>query len=123
MGLFVNRQRTPGGDDSSPPQFLAVQPSPQSKVYDLDLPGTGLVDPSVPYRIRYNFIEYAVLGNAPGPPGASTGTGVKITNSDFPWWTAVSCTQDNDGNLLLATEVSGDNGAGSGKTKITWNLQ
>ena len=120
FGLFgPGAQRQPGGDDTSFARLLVTTVTTNGNVFDLDAPGTALFDPSFPYRLRFNFIEYAVIGNL---PNGVTGSGPQVS-ADFPWWAVVSCTQDNDGNLLIATDVPGDNSAGPGQIKITWNLQ
>ena len=106
----------PGDDDTSYPPLLDSDPQSGNSgghVYDIDVPGIGLASDAI-YRYRANFLEYAVLGDR-----SST---VKVS-ADFPWWAAVSCTQDSVGDLRLSTDVPNDNQAGSGTTPITWNLQ
>jgi hypothetical protein len=109
-------------DDTSGPAFLDADPQSCStipggaacsngKVYDIDAPGIGLSSDDI-YRYRANFIEYAVLGSR-----ASA-----VIASSVAWWARVSCTQDRLGNLLISTDVSNDNQAGTGTTLISWDL-
>ena len=120
------------GDDTS---FAAMMDSdPQSggsagKVYDLDAPGTpapfSISQGQSPVRrFRQNFVEYAVVGAASHDLGKDSSN--KKASKDFPFWVAVSCTWDASGdNPILATDLSanGDNKAGTGTTKTSWNLQ
>jgi hypothetical protein len=116
--------RPANADDTSDPRLLDAAPQSctttngitscsTGRVYDIDAPGIGLMSADI-YRYRANFIEYAVLGN-----GGSTVT----ASTNFAWWARVSCTQDQNGTLLLSTDVSNDNKAGTGTTPISWDLQ
>jgi hypothetical protein len=126
----------PEADDTSPANFLDTTPQGcngsncLNHVYDIDAPGIGIgstanIGPQPPYRYRANFVEYAVLGNLAS--GASVPTPLPVVSTYFPWWAAVSCTVDpTTGNPILSIDpvnVPGDNKAGMGTTKITWNLQ
>ncbi len=66
---------------------------------------------------------YAVLGAASHQLGARSST--KSVSANFPVWVAVSCTWDNSGDQVLATDLNanGDNNAGTGTIKTSWNLQ
>jgi hypothetical protein len=105
------------GDDSSRPPFLDTYPQSGSStgtVYDIDGPGVTLTagGPSTDViRQRVNFIEYAVVGDS---------SRATVASPNFQWYSRSSCTYPRP---LFASDVTGDNQAGTGTTPITWNLQ
>jgi len=86
------------------------------KVYDLDAPGVGTVssDPTGTIRRkRANYRQWATLG-VDGP---------KVSGStDLLWFSRVSVVKVGSSDQLRS-DVSGDNTAGTGSTKLSWNLQ
>jgi hypothetical protein len=112
--LTQSNSNTP--DDSDP---IYRDDNPQSggsngKVYDLDAPRLGST-PSDPtgtvWRARSNFRQWATLG----------ASGAKVS-SDFGWFSRLSVIKIGSSDQLR-TDVTNDNIAGSGTTKLTWNLQ
>jgi hypothetical protein len=87
------------------------------KVYDLDAPGigNGASNPvGTILRVRTNFHQWAtiVINNAD----------VRVS-PDYQWFSRLSVIKQQDGTDNLQQDVSGDNTAGQGTTKLTWNLQ
>jgi hypothetical protein len=107
----------PPGPDNSDPLNRDDNPQPGGTVYDLDAPAIGPSGPGTIVRLRYNFLEYAVL--------ASDSNNTQIGTLD--WYSRTSCTKDpsdpTDTTAIFSTDVAGDNQAGSGTTNLSWNLQ
>lgn len=83
------------------------------KIYDVDAPGIGSAeaDPvGTVRRKRANFRQWAEL---------SDGTYV---SGYLQWYSRLSVVKAATGDQLK-TDISGDNKAGSGTTRLTWNLQ
>ena len=84
------------------------------QAFDLDAPGLG-PSPSAPLgtilRIRTNFHQWATLGD-----------GTTRVSDDFQWYSRISVVNASPG-VGLQTDIGGDNIAGVGTTKTSWNLQ
>jgi hypothetical protein len=103
--------------DDSDPSFRDDDPQSGGsggKVYDLDGPLTGSATSDPIGRIvrrRVIYRQWATLGS----------NGAKVSD-DFFWFHRMSVIKTSNGDQLR-NDVSGDNIAGTGKTKLTWNLQ
>ena len=101
-------------DDTSREPLLDSDPqSGQSlgKVYDLDAPGIGVTVAGAVWRVRNNFAAYAVLGSSD-----------VRASSDLVYYTRSSCSPSSSGPSIT-NDVQGDNEAGLGTTKLTWDLR
>jgi hypothetical protein len=104
-------------DDTSYPPMREDYPQSggsAAKVYDLDAPGisgSGTA-PGTIWRIRTNFRQWAVLNSM----------GLVVSPINLYWYSRVSIIETT-GSDQLKTDVSGDNVAGVGQTRTTWNLQ
>ena len=93
-----------------------MDPNPQSggsldTIYDLDMPGVEQMGiNNTKRRTRVNFEEDVK---------DSSGT---IVSSRFKWYARASC-QNVNGTTSWLSDVTGDNSAAPGTTKLTWNLQ
>jgi hypothetical protein len=107
----------PNCDDTSLPSYRDDDPQSGGsggKVYDWDSPGTGNSSNAEVGHIRRkrsNYREWAELSN-----------GMKVSG-DLYWFSRVSVYKSQSSGDLLKTDISGDNIAGVGTTKTTWNLQ
>jgi hypothetical protein len=115
------------GPDTSFSPYLAITPDSNGQVYDIDAPGVGVPENGNIYSVRQNFVEFAVLGNYPRnlPPGVSLPSPLPIASAYFLWWAASSCTNVNSTSVDIQfyTQIAGDNTAGAGTTKTTYNLK
>ena len=85
------------------------------KVYDTDGPTISFVagDPvGAIRRKRVNYHQWATLGTS----------GATVSSANLQWFSVLSVTKTS-GADQINTAVSGDNVAGNGTTKLTWNLQ
>ena len=86
------------------------------KVYDLDGPGIGSIASDPPnsiFRERQNFRQWATLA----------GSGVRVSDN-LEWFSCVSIIKPPTGEGdATRNDVTGDNTAGKGKIKLSWNLQ
>jgi hypothetical protein len=116
-GSTLSEDSNPRSDDSFP-ELLDSDPQSggsSGKVYDLDGPGIGIAsnDPST-WRVRNNFVEYAVLGDRSSNYRAS---------SDFKWYSSTSCAPDASGQPSFKFDVSNDNRIGTGVINTSWDLK
>jgi hypothetical protein len=105
------------GPDNSSLLVEVTNPQPHGHVYDLDASGVGggsINGVPVVERVRYNFTEFALLGDQ---------TSKQRVGSSFSYYARVSCTVDANGNQVFSNTVAGDNQAGPGTTSLSWNLQ
>jgi hypothetical protein len=87
-------------------------PRPKGHVYDFDAPGVTngrLATPDSVRRQRVNFKEFALYN------------GVKASD-DLLTFSRISVRKTTGGEVL-ATDVTGDNIAGTGTTALTWDLR
>jgi hypothetical protein len=107
----------PPGNDNSPASCLDNNPSPNNRIYDFDAAGCHqtTASPEVIVRQRCNFMGF-VVANLPSAT-------VRISPIR-EWYTCVSCTRGPNGTTLLdPPDVEGDNDAGYGTIRLTWNLE
>ncbi|HEU0178576.1 MAG TPA: hypothetical protein VFV58_30300 [Blastocatellia bacterium] len=97
-------------EDTSIERYLDSTPSNNGNVFDIDGPGY-LVDgdPGTVIRRRVNFRQWATVN------------GVRVSG-DFKWFSCLSL-KKTAGNDERDNTVTGDNKAGAGEIKLTWNLQ
>jgi hypothetical protein len=80
------------------------------KVYNVDAPGiTGSGFVGTIYRMRTNFCQWAEFEG-------------KRVSDDLEWFSRISMIKTS-GRDELRNDIPGDNIAGPGTTKLTWNLR
>jgi hypothetical protein len=102
-------------DDTSPANLRDDYPlsgGSAHTIYDLDAPGIADAPVGTILRMRTNFREWAVLNSK----------ALVVSPIDLYWYSRVSIIGTSTGDQLK-TDVPGDNVAGVGQTKTTWNLQ
>lgn len=119
--LYVNStdaggERGPNVDDTSPSNFLDVNPQSggsAGKVYDLDGPSLAPAsfDGNV-YRYRTNFSADATLSDG----------SIASPSPGYFFYVRFSCQLVGPGYVFV-NDVPGDNQIGLGSTPTTWNLQ
>jgi hypothetical protein len=121
LGYYIYSDRfqieTGGGYTESTPTFQDSDPQSggsSGKVYDLDAPGISLRASSNPVgaiaRVRTNFLEWATVDD-----------GIRVS-VDLEWFSRLSVQKTLLGDVRNS-DVTGDNTAGTGLSKLTWNLQ
>jgi hypothetical protein len=105
-----------GADNSFPGNTVTV-PN-QGHVFDVDAPGQypDLTSASEIWRVRQNFIEYALLDHA------ATAGSSSIALAALNVFARTSCT-GSPSAPQFATDLQGDNTSGTGSTPLTWNFQ
>jgi hypothetical protein len=128
----------PPGNDTGPIDAKDVDPQPNGTIYDWDAPGLAL--DAAPHnqiqRTRNNFKAYAVLcnGNLVNCDDdwhnfTNVPNGALIRSSQVRLYFVIFSMQQigpsNGHNwaIIDPPDVSGDNQAGYGTTRLTWNLQ
>lgn len=99
-------------DPTKVTSFRDDDPQPKGHVYDFDAPGVTngtLATPDSVRRQRVNFKEFALYN------------GVKASD-DLLTFSRISVRKTTSGEVL-ATDVTGDNIAGTGSTALTWDLR
>jgi hypothetical protein len=115
-GSTNTKMVTTPADDTSNARLRDDDPqsgSSSGRSYDLDAPGVSPAVAGAIYHTRQNFSGYAVLDNE---------TNTVPVSSPLAWYSAVSCTLTSN-NFQLSTGIAGDNVAGPGSVKLSWNLQ
>jgi hypothetical protein len=98
--------------ETSLERYLDSTPSNNGNVFDLDGPGFLVADaepPSTIVRRRVNFRQWATIN------------GVRVSG-DFKWFSCLSLKKTGSRGELENT-VEGDNRAGAGEIKLTWDLK
>jgi len=128
----------PPGNDTSFPQYRDDTPSQNGTIYDLDAP--GLERPTSPQgeirRTRNNFKAFAVLCNgnlvncsADFTTGANVPSGALIRSSQVRLYFVrfsmqqIASPSGSSWGIINPPDVTGDNQAAYGTTRLTWNLQ
>jgi hypothetical protein len=95
-----------------------VNTAVNSHVFDIDAPGIkpDLSNANEVWRVRQNYVEYALLDHIPSLGSSS------IALASLNVFARTSCTGPL-GSPQFATDLPGDNTSGVGSTPLTWNFQ
>jgi hypothetical protein len=112
----------PPGNDTSSASWRDDNPldsDPLGSIYDLDAPGLTMVTTPQNWirRMRFNFKEFASI--------TIDGTAIRASNifEGFVRFSIKQTAAPTGSTWVLSNDVAGDNNAGPGTTKVTWDLK